>query len=745
MSRRFRRVLPTTILLLLVAVVGSLSPRSGWAWADQTDPSDPPSAPPDVTRLLAEAQGSGQEQGAAARLTVTSLTGVLGPGSVPGGANGEAPTDLQIRVAVENTGDEPLANLRLVVETYRPLGSRSQLRNVIDGGNTTTPRVIEEVSIRDGDELAPGEIAGAVVTIAGTRLLFRQSGGVYPVSVSVGRGLTVLDRAVTGVVYLTETPVAPLQTVMVWPLDAPPWRGTEGLYQNGVDASILPGGRLERLVRALEIHPEVRVLVAAAPHLLEALADRADGFAETYEGSDGQRHERMLAADHDVSQRAGQFLERLRATLTRTQLAPVVSAYADADLSGMVEGPVDLVARASEAAIQGRRRFVDLIGRQSDPSAWLSATPPTSRELDIVPGEHLLLSWGHVEGPPLDQNPDLPYALREVRADSGRQLAATVADPRLEELFRRSQEAPHGPALGTQRILAETAMIFFELPGTPGRPLLLRPPLDWNPHPRIPERLLDGLGTATWLRLVSPATQLTEANEAPIDAVLTGMAPLAAEDLFTELRDTSEDLTALAGALPDDASPADGRSISSLDDQLQLAASSWFTRDDVAAGEALIRDVQDVIDRSFGTVEVPTSARVTLTSESGEIPVTIQRTSGGPLVVEIRVTSTGSLTWAPGEQVERVTLAGGGAQTISFRTQARSRGLIPVTITVTDPSGRRELARTQMSVRSTAISQPALIVIALVVVGLLLTAALRRRRPPRPKLQVVGGDETARR
>jgi len=59
---------------------------------------------------------------------------------------------------------------------------------------------------------------------------------------------------------------------------------------------------------------------------------------------------------------------------------------------------------------------------------------------------------------------------------------------------------------------------------------------------------------------------------------------------------------------------------------------------------------------------------------------------------------------------------------------------------VTDPAGTRELARGTLSVRSTSISGPALLGMAILVVVLLLAGALRRQ-PPRPQLELVRDTE----
>ncbi|MDX1621947.1 MAG: DUF6049 family protein, partial [Nitriliruptorales bacterium] len=163
--------------------------------------------------------------------------------------------------------------------------------------------------------------------------------------------------------------------------------------------------------------------------------------------------------------------------------------------------------------------------------------------------------------------------------------------------------------------------------------------------------------------------------------------------------------------------------------------SLWFRGPDLPRATALLSDIATALDRRFGEVTVPASAQVTLTSERGALPVTLQRGEGGPLNVRVEVSSRGNLRWP--QRSQEVALTGPGTQTVSFDTVALGRGTFNVTVRVTDLTGTRLLEQTNLSVRSTAISRPALIATAAVVVLLLIWGIFRRRRPKRPKLEVV--------
>ncbi len=701
-------------------------------------------AAPMLTLALAVAAASGappaaraQTETPRAELTVTSLTGVLGPGSRAPDAAAATPDDLSLRLLVANDGEVELSNLRVVVEVYAPVEARSVLRQTLDGGSLDRPLLdVADLDVRGGEVLTPGDIAGVAFVVPGADIGW-EGGGVYPVRISVLRGSEVLDRATTAVVYLAEPPTGELRTVVVWPLDTSPWRGPDGIYPSGVDAEIAPGGRLDRILSAVEASPDAPVHLAPAAHLLEDLQDRADGFEESMR-TDAGVEVRTVAPEAPAAERANRFLERIRAVVADAPVPPLAGPYADDDVAGLVTAPEPLPQDAGVAVAEGRRRVQRLAGRAPDPVSYLATTPLTRDALEVLQGDHLLLPWDLVLGPDLRTNPDLPFALRSVTAPSGRRFTATIADPRVTNLLV-APDLSHGPLLAGQRLVAETGMVFFEAPSATGRPLLVLPPPDWDPHPRLPAAVLSAVVRSPWIELSSPAAQLAAVeSDLPTVRFAEPALPALPDGLVTELVDAHLQLEALRAALPTDVTDMGGRSYEELSDQLLRVPSAWFRGGDVDRAADLVRDVAGAVDSAFGTVEVPSSANITLPSDTGNIPVTLQRPDAGPLRVCVEVESTGRLAWPDGERTCEVTLAGSSSQTVSFNTRALSRGRFPVTVRVTDPTGVRELGSATLTVNSTSISRPALIVTGGVVVVLLLWGSVRRRRPRRPRLEVVG-------
>jgi hypothetical protein len=671
------------------------------------------------------------------RLRVTALSRVLGPGSVPSPANDtaepgdrpEVPEDLELRVLVENAGAE-LDGLRLIVEVHPELQDRADVGEALDDLEVpTSPRFVVDVPIRDLEELGPGEIAGIGEVLEGEALPWSDEGGVHPVRIAVVRGAQVLDEVVTGVVWLAERPEAPLLTTALWPLDDRPWRTTRGHYPATAQREIRAGGRLDALLRGLERHPDVGVLLSPAAHLLEDLDDQALGFVELTRRADGTQEAEPIEPEDGAARRANDTLQRIREVTRSLPHGPVTGPYADADLGALAEHGQTMRELGGELAAVGRQRVQGLLDRPPDASSMVLGEAIEESVLDLLPADHLLLPPELVQGPGTD-------GLASLRSPSGRLMVATVGEPRLRELLAEP-DTDHGALVAAQRVLVETAAHWFEDPGATGRTLGVHPPADWAPGPELIEHLLEGFEASRWLDLVPPSVQVAAGERSSRTLELAPPEPgRLTNDLRRAMETALTDLDAARAAQPqdldEDVEPA--RSFADLRTAVLRATSRWYGGD--AEAQALVRDVQREVDRAFGDVEVASGSRVTLTAETGQIPITLRRTRGDPITVRVEVASQGRLVWPEGRQSEDLVLSDREAHTVSFPTQALSMGTFPVTVRVTDPSGERELERTTLSVRSTRVSGPALAATGGFVLVLLLAGALRRR-PRRPHLAVV--------
>ena len=715
-----RRLLTGAVIVALVALVALVLP----ATAQDTDDL------PDV------------------RLSISGLTGVLGPGSVDLPEEGdrdpqnvpEPTTSMALRVLIENRGEQDLQALRLVTEIHPAVTSRSMLRQALNGDLATDPLTIRDPALADGGTLAGGEVAGIAEEFDPSEVAWAADGGVHPVRISVTRGTQVLDEVVTAVVWLTNRPPEPIQTVMVWPIDEAPWRIAGGEYDAGGGRSIRTGERLDSLVRALEVASGPPVVLAPAPHLLEDLRDQANGFILRERLDGGNVEPRQVETEDEEARQANDALRRLRDVAGASPYAPISGSYASADLSALhATGNAPSRNLASEAASVARQRLQLELDRSPSGVVHLMDGPVTAPVLDLIPGEQLLVPYDATILPDAEFDPDLGPTLHQLQSPAGRALTAMVADPYLTELVSEPDVAA-GPVAASQRIMAETAMIHFEAPSTSGRTLLLMPRPDWDPGLDVATLVLEQLQDANWLELTSPEAAATDARRSPADLELRAPeAPDFPSGFATELDAAIIELEAAQTTLTEGASTIGGRDRTTLQDALMRSTSQWLRSDDQAAAEPLVRDVRRAVSDLFGAVRI-SDASVTLTSDSGQVPITLQRTRGGPINLQIEVASQGRLVWPDGRRSEVLTLDEDSSTTVSFATEALSTGTFPVTVRVTDPSGAVELQSTTLTVRSTAISGPALTGISSVVVILLLIGGLRRRHGS-PPLELVSDED----
>jgi hypothetical protein len=749
----------STLLLLGTGLLGPGPPHLGApapGWAQTVD--DPA---PDV------------------RLTLSHITGVLGPGSVlpppeddvvpptedtpeagedvgdeptgtagTGEPSGDASTveeatqplraadlddTLAIRALIENVDDVPVDALRLVIEIYPPALTRGLLRQALNGDPRGSPLHVHSPELRDGGVLGPGEIAGIEDTFEPDEVAWADGfGGVHPVRIAVVRGTAVLDELVTAVVWLAELPTEPVLTSIVWPVDGQPWRGPDGVYPTGADRELRPGGRLRTLLTAAETWGQQGLTLAPAAHLLEDLADRSDGYVVEAREGGGPLERRQVNAEDGGAQLATVALRRIREVVAEMDAPPVSGVYAGAHLPGLLAGDDTTGELAAIAAVDGRRRLQLQLGREVDGTTTLLDGPVDPASLDLIPGEAVILPYAATTGLGLGPDPAIPPAVRPVRAASGRLLTALVADPYLSEALATSPN-PAGPTAEVQRVVAESAMAYLTAPNQAGRSLIVQPPPLWDPSLTVAGGTLEGLRQATWLDLQPPSVVANRAarGDPPVE-----LRPVDLPDAeaVTALGEVSRDLDAAVGAAPEATGRLGERPTGDLRDDLLRSTSHWWAPDEPSAA-GLVRAVRSDVDEAFGTVTIAAGG-VTLTSDTGQVPITLQRTEGGPLVVVVEVLSQGRLLWPDGRRSEPIVLEPGESQTVTFTTSSVSTGTFPVTVRVSDPTMTRELGTATLSVRATAISGTALTAIAVIVLILLLLGTLRRR-DRRPALAVV--------
>ena len=652
------------------------------------------------------------------------------------------------RLLVENRGTTTFDRVEVRVDLHGPVGSRSALRTALAGAGVPA-------QVRTATIVLPGSLTpGSATTVTGELLLvgLRLSsdiGSIHPLRFRVSADGQVLHRIDTAVMRLSTTPVAPLTASLVWPLNLPPARTGDGGVDPAFAAALVPGATLDTLVRTLERTGGRDVTIAPAAHLLEDLdfvarsvpaeqSDLAsDGTLDTGPPAMSAPNGTAVVTPTDAqrldAQRAAVLLEAIRRLMREAKAPPVSLPYADADLSGLLAAGTLGRGLAARAALQGPSRTGTLSGRTAMPVSLLPrAVDP--QVLDLLDGSIVLLPSGALVAP---DSSDVPPGepVRSLTAPSGRLLIGVTADAELTSAMGSGARGTSGdPLLAAHEVIVRSAMVFLEAPGRAGRTLLLLPPDGFDPDPRFAAALIDRAVAAPWLDLQSPVA-LVVASSAPREpASLRGPEPGREfpPRLTGLLTETALALELLEAALDREAIAEQGLEVILAGQPLDragdvlLRATSYAFRADVERAVGLLTGLRSAIDGAFGTIELNVND-ITLTDRDGTLPILLRHSGGFPLQLRIEIESSAALTWPEGT-VRTLTVGVDEDRALELPLRAGSSGSFPVTVRVTDTSGRRILATETLAVRATAVAGPALTGLGIVIAVLTAVGLVRQRR-----------------
>lgn len=604
---------------------------------------------------------------------------------------------ITLRVKAHNDTDEELSDIRVELAAHARTRSRFGLSSAIDEGRvgpvlgrTTTPAA----TLRPGADITLR--AHARADALGLNVA---PPGVYPLTVDLVAEEELLDRTVTAIVVPPPT-AQPVRFAVV--LDV---RGPVALRVDGLDESAV--GQIADRVRTV-----ARAVGDDLPATLMV---------------DGRAIDELGAAPTPEATAPGDEtpLEALRMVAGRPNVEIVPYPYGPADLVALLrDGHEDLARRLVE---RGGAAIGDLEGR--DDASPIVAVPArldetTARWLSER-AEATVLSESALGLPLRRDLPATPPSVRRVVGAS--ELRVVVPDPLVAEVIDRTARQA-GPVLTAQRIVAETAAVFFERPGseTP-RGFVLTPPAHLA-GTLLPE-LAAALADASWL---APTTLSGLLDDVPTGETPETLAyPIrerAAElpsDYLTRVVDARAHVQPLRGLLDEDAVAGLGR-------QLDTITAVGFREPALrAVGEAVASGPRDAIAEIRAALSVVEPPELTLTGTKGTVPVTFANAGDRDVLVGIRLLTT---RYEVDVVDEPLPLPAGTEVTSTFDVRALAPGgRYPIAIEVTDPGGETVLATGQVLVRSTASNIAGLLVTggaALVLVAWTLGGLMRRRRQP---------------
>lgn len=588
-----------------------------------------------------------------------------------------APFDLRLLV-----GEGVSAEDSIVVDLYSPVTSRSQFTATLDDRLLGTRRTQVTIPLVELPAQSGGtrriRLVPDATEVAGERSIGSLGRlGVYPLVVGVRPAGTGAEPAEPIRTYIVRTPAdrtTPLQVAVVQPAGAP--------LAHQPDGSVaLSEGALDELATLAEVLASsagTPLTVAPRPETLEAVA--------------------QVAGDA-VDPRAGEataVLDDLRAGVAERQVAsmPYVDVALDAlETAGLGED-VGAQRRRGDAVLD------EVLGVRTDARTWLADGGFDGRSLRRLAG----LGVDRVVLPdevlsPVELRLSLARPFTITPEGAGPPLAASAPEPALSARY-----GSNDPVLAAQHVLADLAVLHGDEPvALRARGVVLAPPTDATTiDAHFLRALLDGLATSPVLTPVTLATYFDEVDVQLVeDEQLVRTVSPGGEQLAISEAEVSAARSRLTGYSTMVTGQAE--ELEALADLTLLAEADGL---DVGVRRSYLAGVGTGIDAGVGSVGVVDAGSFRLADSVGTIPLTLVQDGDDRLLVRVTLESE-QLAFGPERQVGRyaydVELTSENTPLV-VPVLVRSPGTFPLLVTISSPDERLQVARTQVTIHSTAFS-----------------------------------------
>ncbi len=609
---------------------------------------------------------------------------------------------------VTNNGPDTLRDLRVQLRLSDRLGSRSALADSARSTDPAPGSSVDGALATVATSLAPGETVAWRLSVPVARLGLGRGFGVYPIALDVRGELPSGGRASLGLVRTflpwgaDANAVTPTRLALLVPVVAPPTRDAKAA--GGADQlDSLLTGRLQSVLAAVTGH---RVTYALDGDLLEAArVDSLDATGPTW-----------------LSTLTGQLRGK----------DVVALPYADPDLVATARSahPGDLtLARALGAA--SVRASLPAGTEVTDDLAWPAdgtLDERTRTALKQAGFRSLVLSDRYA--PTVDT---LDHTATSVGPVASTGFTAVTSDAVLSQLIATPTSGQGGAVVARQRFLAEVAMITAEVPNLQ-RGIVVTVPRGWSPAAGYIQGLLQSVDSSGYAQLATvPELRAGSGSTSPVRR-----APVFPNRLDNGLVSGSQlasvaaahdGLTALSAVLTTPATVVDPL----LRGVLRAQSASW--RDAVASGRVFAQRVLATVTATQDKVHLVGGGALTLSGQSGRIPVTVANDLDQPVTVRVRLTAIPAVRLKLNEP-DVVTIGPGQRQTIEVAADAAGNGSVEVAAVLTTPGGAPYGAAMTFRVQVTGLGAVASAVVggalALLAVALVIRISRAVRQGRRP-------------
>ncbi len=548
--------------------------------------------------------------------------------------------------------------------------------------------------------------------------------GVFPVRFSLydQNGTAIGTPLVTFITIVQQAQsaggITPISAALIIPVSTAPTVGP-GATIGAPRASEIR--RLAQLASVLAANTSVPVSLRASPLTLDQLAASNSPLAE-------------------------QALANLASATSAGTYQVLPATFAPVSMSGLSEaglaGEIDQQLQAGSATLKAR------LGQAPDGHTWVLDGPLDSTTLEALVGRGATrLITPDRDLTPLTNPVKITFAGSTTLAEAGQTVQSVAADTGLTQDFTRSDS----PVLAANQLLAELAVIYTEAPNALSkRGVAILPPAGWSTDPVFVKTLLEGL-RGNPLVSATTATKLFDSIGTPQDTRNLARPRPAPPEAFLSTNSTriQQDRAAIGDLVSVYA--GDKAIATKMRERLLLAESGRLSDDQRSS---ILAVVEQAAARVRKAATLPAATSITLTSAKAQLPVTVLAPGGDHPTIELVLTSARLVFQAfspPGgtcsvmsdsTEICTLTLANQNT-TIKVPVEARSSGVFPLDVCLYPPrtavgscspnNGYPLIVHRKDTVRSTAVSGVAVILIAVAGAALILWWGRDLRRGRRPK------------
>ena len=674
------------------------------------------------------------------------------------------PSPLTITLALTNTTDQPLYNVRIDVDRDAPVTQQKLLEALMaKPAPSQDHSVLSQLTpIPLDPPLNPHETRRLTYkTTTSTAndpggknicLCFENGGGVYPINFTVFAA-TEQDGDTTqvgfGQTYLPAFKDAPtpLPVSWVWPLiDRPHQVDGNTFIDDDLAASVKPGGRLDRALQVVEgVASQVHLTLVVDPELIDELTTMSTRYFVTANGK------RIEGTGTTYAQN---WLKRLKSVIAMAPSTEVsLTPYADPDIDAVTAAGLTWSDNFGPQQLQ--RVQVALANAADSDVAWPAGgmvTPNALRQLLTRRTSVVVLKDAALPG----TNPDRPspVALAPIPAQfGGPGTVAAVTDssvqslsdsvlkqgggggsaklvPLVADLAVRAAENPHGP-----KYVAITAERYVDAAPTIAiRAILATARTPWSTSLTLDEATHD-ITPVDQGQLITPGTEL----QVPQSIIDTARSASQFIQSFSSALSTS-DANALLGGLPaaiqrteSSAWRTDPQHGYTFAGQLNAAIAGW------RAGVYIVR---------------PSSGAYTLASNDAPLPITIVNTLPVNVRVRVRVSTANGVAGLRSDDAHVQTIPAAPSKTsptrstLKLQTHVQRAGTFQVNAELLAPDGTGLGTPVPLSIHCTALGAVGVIITAVAGGVLVLALAIRvtrriRARRKQPAVEMSRAEPVA--